>query len=687
MEYAWDDYRLNREGALLTRGGRQVDVSRKVLDCISHLIEHRHRVVAYDDLSRAIWGHDNVSHAQLAQIVLAARRALGDDGKHQRLIRTLPGLGYRWVGVLIADDAASTSASAPTRTTVDPVAESGEERAAPATSSPDPAPPADGPLPPRAPFRVATRGRQIVWMSIAALAICVFLFALSRRTPEAPASASAQGKDPIAALRPALQAGDFERVRMGLAALPPELADSPDARILDIRLDMARGRNARAFQKIESMLAQSEAFADPALHAQLLVLKSRTIARRDATPEDRLALLGKALDRLDAAGPSAPAAIRAEVLETRGLTQMEVNRFDVALRDLASAIALYERAGDTVGAQKARSNQARVWMRQGRLLSALDAMETIAEEHRRASDFIGEMFARNTLTRIQMERLRWNDALASSDRTMQLLQAAPDAGRRYRALQLRAQALIGTGRLRLAASQLEEAEALDPEGDNGLSIPALYRLESGDPAGAMVYAVRMLEEDNERERNDILLDGDDGALLIWITAAQRQAKDGRTLPTLPANAERLLRAPRSTLARIARGRWLWSQGRLTEAEVELRAALEDARAKEQLYRMTLASEPLVAVLLQRDDPAAARTVLDALRATDPLRIDQDYRHGLLRLHIAVHVGDAGPIDGAYRRLRMLAGERPVSAEIERLFAARGQRGGSRGGTGARSGAP
>ncbi len=684
MEYAWDDYRLNREGALLTRGGAQVDVSRKVLVCITHLIEQRHRVVAYDDLSRTIWGHDDVSHAQLAQIVLAARRALGDDGKHQRLIRTLPGLGYRWVGVLNADHAASSSSSP--RMMDRPAIEPADDRSTHAATSVDIVPPGDDPLPTLAHLRTERRGRQTILMSITALAIFVFLFAVSRRATETPPSASAQGNDPITALYPALHAGDFEQVRMGIAALPPDIAEAPDTRILDIRLDMARGRNARALQKVESMLAQPGMANDPALHARLLVLKSKTIARRDGSPADRLTLLGKALDRFDAAGSSAPAEIHAEILETRGLTQMDLNRFDIALRDLANAIDLYEQAGDTIGARRARSNQARVWMRQGKLLAALDAMKTLADEHRRASDFIGEMFARNTLARMQMERLRWDDALASSDRTMQLLQSAPDAGRRYRALQLRAQVLIGTGRLRLAASQLEEAEALGAEGDKGLIIPALHRLESGDLTTAMAYAARILEQDGHRERNDILLDGDQGALLIWVIAAQRQAKDGRILPALPAGAEGLLSVPGGALARIARGRWLWSQGRLPEAEIELRAALDDARSKEQLYRMTLASEPLVGVLLQRNQPAAAQAVLDALRAVDPQHIDQDYRHGLLRLHIAIHLGNPRRIEDAHRQLRAIAGERPASKEIERLFAAGGLRHGSTRAAGPSSGA-
>lgn len=98
MRYCWEDFSFERQGALLTRRGAQVAVSRKVLDCIHHLIEQRHRVVSCDELILAIWGHTAVSNNQLSQIVLSTRRSIGDDGHAQRLIRTVSGIGYRWIG-------------------------------------------------------------------------------------------------------------------------------------------------------------------------------------------------------------------------------------------------------------------------------------------------------------------------------------------------------------------------------------------------------------------------------------------------------------------------------------------------------------------------------------------------------------------------------------------------------------
>jgi DNA-binding winged helix-turn-helix (wHTH) protein len=75
MQYRWGDYSLDRERNLLMRQGQQIDVSRKILDCIHHLIKQRHRVVDYDELMFKVWGHGNVTSHQLTQIVVATRRA------------------------------------------------------------------------------------------------------------------------------------------------------------------------------------------------------------------------------------------------------------------------------------------------------------------------------------------------------------------------------------------------------------------------------------------------------------------------------------------------------------------------------------------------------------------------------------------------------------------------------------
>jgi hypothetical protein len=243
----------------------------------------------------------------------------------------------------------------------------------------------------------------------------------------------------------------------------------------------------------------------------------------------------------------------------------------------------------------------------------------------------------------------------------------PDAERRYRTLQLRAQVLTGLGQLRLAASQLDEASASATQ-RTGFIIPAWHRLESGDNVGAVREAAKALGDATGGDRNDILLDGREGALLIWMTAAQAQADAGAPMPAPTPEVERMLREPKTTLGRIARGRWLWSQGRLRDAEVELRKAFAEARTMHYPYRMTLAADPLAGVLLQRNNTIDAQKILDELHAADPPRIGRDFRYNALRLRVALAMGDAARIDDARRSTLAIAGERRLSPENAYVYA-------------------
>lgn len=80
----------------LLRDGVPQPLPARAFDCLLCLIEHRDRAVGRDELVRAVFGRRDASDAQLAQIVLRARRAIGDDGHEQRAIRTVPRFGFRW---------------------------------------------------------------------------------------------------------------------------------------------------------------------------------------------------------------------------------------------------------------------------------------------------------------------------------------------------------------------------------------------------------------------------------------------------------------------------------------------------------------------------------------------------------------------------------------------------------------
>src|SRR5262245_22782947 len=98
LRYLFDDCALDMDRRELHRGAGQVAIEPQVFDLLVHLIRHRDRVVSKDDLLATIWKGRVVSESALFNRINAARKAIGDAGDRQRLIRTLPRKGLRFVG-------------------------------------------------------------------------------------------------------------------------------------------------------------------------------------------------------------------------------------------------------------------------------------------------------------------------------------------------------------------------------------------------------------------------------------------------------------------------------------------------------------------------------------------------------------------------------------------------------------
>lgn len=98
MVLAFGEHRLDIERRELHRGPELVELAPKVFDLLAFLVQHRDRVVSKDDLLQAIWGGRIVSESALTTRINAVRRAVGDDGTAQRLVRTFARKGVRFVG-------------------------------------------------------------------------------------------------------------------------------------------------------------------------------------------------------------------------------------------------------------------------------------------------------------------------------------------------------------------------------------------------------------------------------------------------------------------------------------------------------------------------------------------------------------------------------------------------------------
>ncbi|MGB0749729.1 MAG: winged helix-turn-helix domain-containing protein [Magnetospiraceae bacterium] len=102
MVYLFDDFRLDTDLAVLTKGADEVPLEPRIFELLVLLLDHRDRVLTKDDLVEKIWEGRFISDSAISTAVKALRQALGDDGVAQRYIRTVRGRGFRFVGTLSA---------------------------------------------------------------------------------------------------------------------------------------------------------------------------------------------------------------------------------------------------------------------------------------------------------------------------------------------------------------------------------------------------------------------------------------------------------------------------------------------------------------------------------------------------------------------------------------------------------
>ena len=98
MPFWFENYCLDADRRELTCGSELIATGPKVFDLLLFLVENREQVVTRDDLLSAVWGGRIVSESTLTSHINAVRKAIGDTGKEQRLIRTVSRRGLRFVG-------------------------------------------------------------------------------------------------------------------------------------------------------------------------------------------------------------------------------------------------------------------------------------------------------------------------------------------------------------------------------------------------------------------------------------------------------------------------------------------------------------------------------------------------------------------------------------------------------------
>src|SRR5215813_9178234 len=98
MQFQFENHTLDASRRELRRGAELVPVEPQVFDLLVYLVQNRDRVVTKDDLIATVWKGRIVSDSTLTSRINAVRKAVADSGDEQRLIRTIPRKGLRFVG-------------------------------------------------------------------------------------------------------------------------------------------------------------------------------------------------------------------------------------------------------------------------------------------------------------------------------------------------------------------------------------------------------------------------------------------------------------------------------------------------------------------------------------------------------------------------------------------------------------
>jgi pimeloyl-ACP methyl ester carboxylesterase/DNA-binding winged helix-turn-helix (wHTH) protein len=98
VPFQFGGYSVDVDRRELRRGAELIDIGPQVFDLLVYLIRNRDHVVSKDDLLDAVWEGRIVSESTLTSRINAARRAIGDSGADQTLIKTIARKGFRFIG-------------------------------------------------------------------------------------------------------------------------------------------------------------------------------------------------------------------------------------------------------------------------------------------------------------------------------------------------------------------------------------------------------------------------------------------------------------------------------------------------------------------------------------------------------------------------------------------------------------
>jgi DNA-binding winged helix-turn-helix (wHTH) protein len=118
VEFVFGGHRIDVDRRELWQGGKRIALEPQVFDVLLYLIRNRDRVVSKDDLLAAVWDGRIVSESTLTSRINAVRKAVGDSGGSQHLIRTVPRKGVRFIGAVREEERPAASSSTAPRLSI-----------------------------------------------------------------------------------------------------------------------------------------------------------------------------------------------------------------------------------------------------------------------------------------------------------------------------------------------------------------------------------------------------------------------------------------------------------------------------------------------------------------------------------------------------------------------------------------
>ena len=98
MQFFFENHKVDVVRRELSRGAEPVALQPQVFDLLVYLLKNRDRVTSKDDLVANVWGGRIVSDSTLHSRINAVRKAIGDNGREQKFIRTMARKGIRFIG-------------------------------------------------------------------------------------------------------------------------------------------------------------------------------------------------------------------------------------------------------------------------------------------------------------------------------------------------------------------------------------------------------------------------------------------------------------------------------------------------------------------------------------------------------------------------------------------------------------